>query len=321
MKINYTEWLKEIIINKKEYSKYDAIVPLSGGKDGSFLLWYLNKYTDLNVLAFHIDNWYVSDGALENAKNMCKKLNYDLMIVRPKWDDIKKVYRKLLFANGEICSACEMMISLYPIECAVEKKIPYIFWGLTPTQVKGKKFESSIQKIDYAYYNKIVKYYEKLLDTILKDEDEENVKKIKSHLLFNSNVNQQQEFPSFVFPFNFIGYDAKEIERIITDEGLWTRPKSTGGTSSNCIINQLHIALKKKIKGDEFYENMMEKKLEANEVTEELKAKAIKCDIDDDIIKKVYSDLEIECSEEELIDHIKNYKKDIILKLESNISQ
>ena len=62
MNINNQIFFEELVRKVKEEnrnSKYDIMVPFSGGKDGSFLLWLLSKYTNLKVLAFHIDNWYM----------------------------------------------------------------------------------------------------------------------------------------------------------------------------------------------------------------------------------------------------------------------
>lgn len=322
MDFSNQKWVEEFCAKAKEkrgQSKYDVLVPISGGKDGSFLLWYICKHTDLRVLAFHIDNWYVGDTARKNVENICKDLGCDLEIVRPGWGTIKNLYRKLFMLNGEICAACEMMISLYPIECATLNHIPYIAWGLTPTQIKGKKINAGYLPIDFNYYNKIAKYYEELVCSIYKDVEERQ--HIEDSLLKNPSMAEQTEYPTFIMPYYWLDYDAGEIEDTVSKEIGWKRPKEAGGTSSNCVINQLHIYLKKKIKGEEFYRSMMEKKASVNEVTDDVKNKALDNAVDHELFQKIYKELDINCTEEDLIYTIKNAEKDFIVKMQANISQ
>jgi hypothetical protein len=323
MFVENKEWLEKFCKEskiKRNQSKYDILVPISGGKDGSYLLWYLSTNTDLRILAFHIDNWYVTGTARKNVENICRDLGCDLEIVRPSWKRIKDFYQQLMMINGEICMACEMMISLYPIDCAVSYHIPYIAWGLTPMQIKGKKINSGYLSIDFAYYDKIAKYYDEVFSAVYKD-NEAKYLDMKETLLTNPATIETLQYPTFVMPFYWLGYDATEVEQTVKKEVDWVRSMDAGGTSSNCLINKLHIYLKKQIKGDEFYQRMMDNKEDANEVDARIKEKALNEAEDHELYSKILKELGIECSEEDLINHIKNTKKDIIFKLGSNISQ
>lgn len=318
--VNNLEWLKkleeEVSDNK---SKYDIVVPISGGKDGAFLLWYICKHTNLRVLAYHIDNWFVSESAENNVKKLCAELECDCEFIRPDWGALKDIYRELLRKNGEICIACEMMISLYPIEAAITKEIPYIVWGLTPTQISAKKICSGVKEIDYKYYKKISDYYSKLIDVIF--EDEERAKSIKRKLLDNKIINNEKKYPKFVMPFYYLGYDAGKIETLVRNNTSWTRPNDVGGTSSNCIINQLHIYLKKKIKGEDFYRKMMENKYNSGEVTKQVMEYALNDSENLSTVEDLMKMLDLDESIEELIANIRGANKHLFLKLESNISQ
>lgn len=323
MNINNTDFLEDFknkVAAERGNSKYDILVPVSGGKDGSYLLWYLSKYTNLRILAFHIDNWYVTDSARKNVEKICKDLGCDLTIIRPDWNHAKDAYKNLLMLNGEICMACEMMISLYPFEYAVSYQIPYIAWGLTPNQIKSKKINSGYLTSDYEYYNNIVKFYSEMFDSLYKS-DEAHRDEVKEALLYNHTMDNTKKFPTFVMPFYWLGYDAGEVEETVTKELGWVRPLDAGGTSSNCLINKLHIYIKKEIKGEEFYRKMMEKKSDVNEVIGSVKDKALTETVDHDFNKKILDELGINMTEEQLIENVKNSKKDLIMKLGSNISQ
>ncbi|WP_406544112.1 hypothetical protein [Pseudobutyrivibrio sp.] len=323
MNFDNIEWAKELedkINNEGRKSKYDILIPVSGGKDGTFMLWFFSKYTNLKILAFHIDNWYVAEGAKENVRNVCKEIGCDLVVIRPQWKEIRDIYKNLMLLNGEICMACEMMISLYPTEYAVAYNIPYIVWGLTPKQITGKKINSGLLDSDYKYFNNIVKFYEQMFESVYKDEGR-RCEDAKESLLYNHAITEDTKFPTFVMPFYWLGYDAGEVEKIVTENINWKRPTDVGGTSSNCVINKLHIYLKKEIKGDEFYEKMMADKENANEVIRSVKSKALNEEVDHDYNMQILKELDIDLSEKDLITHIKNSKKDLILKMGSNISQ
>jgi len=320
MDIEKYEWLSDLEKSVKDNkSKYDIIVPISGGKDGAFMLWLIKKHSNLRVLAYHIDNGFVSDMAENNMKKMCDELECDCEIIRPNWLALKEIYRKLLLQNGEICIACEMMISLYPIETAIKLQIPYIVWGLTPNQINSKKICSGYKKIDYNYYRNIVDYYEKIIGACFSDDFKSEM--IKRQLLINNSITKEDYFPTFVMPFYWTGYDAAEVESIVTNNIDWVRPTDAGGTSSNCVINQLHIYLKKQIKGEEFYKKMIDKKYDNGEVTDEVMKYALDNSEDSNTIKESLGKLDIDMDLNTLAEHVKNAKKSIYLKMESNISQ
>ena len=65
----------------------------------------------------------------------------------------------------------------------------------------------------------------------------------------------------------------------------------------------------------------MADKENANEVIGSVKNKALNEEVDHDYNMQILKELDIDLSEKDLITHIKNSKKDLILKMGSNISQ
>ncbi len=47
----------------KGRSKYDCLVPFSGGKDSTYTLWLLKNKYGMNPLAFNVDNGFAEEGA------------------------------------------------------------------------------------------------------------------------------------------------------------------------------------------------------------------------------------------------------------------
>lgn len=61
---------QELLARAKSLNRpYDCLVPLSGGKDSTYVLYLVTKVYKLRTLAVTLDNGYLSDLAKENIKN------------------------------------------------------------------------------------------------------------------------------------------------------------------------------------------------------------------------------------------------------------
>ena len=74
-------------------SNYDCIVGISGGRDSTFLLYYIKKVLNLRPLAVHYDNGFDSDTSVSNILNICQKLNVELETNVADWKTFKKITR------------------------------------------------------------------------------------------------------------------------------------------------------------------------------------------------------------------------------------
>jgi len=65
-------------------SRYDCVVPVSGGKDSSFVLYQAVREYGMRVLAVNYDSGFVSDQAKRNIKNAIRVLGVDCVQTRSK---------------------------------------------------------------------------------------------------------------------------------------------------------------------------------------------------------------------------------------------
>ena len=84
-KYHGSEILKEeidsFLKNKKDRNKnYDCVLALSGGRDSSYLLYYLVKVLNFRVLAYSVDHGFIPEQTKINIKNMTDILNVKLVI-------------------------------------------------------------------------------------------------------------------------------------------------------------------------------------------------------------------------------------------------
>ncbi|MBN1970752.1 MAG: hypothetical protein JW870_15400 [Candidatus Delongbacteria bacterium] len=130
-----------------ENSNYNCLVPLSGGKDSTYILYLCVKKFKLKPLALTFDNGFFSETGRQNTINAVEILGVDHLIVKPSWNEMKNAYRIMIATYGFSCIFCDH--SIFHISRYIQKKfnIPLIILGGSPrTQGKPSKL---LYRIDY----------------------------------------------------------------------------------------------------------------------------------------------------------------------------
>jgi phosphopantetheinyl transferase (holo-ACP synthase) len=143
----------------KKNKKYDCIVPISGGKDSTFALYYAVKKLNLKSLAVNFNSGFRDDTAFTNMKLACEKLNVPLII---KNNDVMIQYALLKIALSisddkyffNPCGNCETLLRMTAINIAKENKIDLILWG-------GSDMEQMPNIFEIDEYSYIVSYIRK----------------------------------------------------------------------------------------------------------------------------------------------------------------
>lgn len=151
------EKLMEIIkepLKLNRSKRYDCVVGFSGGRDSTYLLWYVVKILKLRPLAVFSDDLFIPEIALENIESTCRILNVELR--RIKHDNLKKcithhlnawirrpVPESLMFINVGERIGYETLVELE----AIKEGIHLIFGGRTPIQSE-EKYKTDIIKIN-----------------------------------------------------------------------------------------------------------------------------------------------------------------------------
>lgn len=130
--------------------QHDALVLFSGGKDSTYMIRRLrDEFPGLRLLAYTIDNSFMSPVAKENIDEMIHALNVEHVFVRPQRSFYIKLFRYCIthlnaeggygtvdFSDGEFMLDTARRL-------AAEKKIPLILCGYSRYQVQnGLKLQS-----------------------------------------------------------------------------------------------------------------------------------------------------------------------------------
>jgi tRNA(Ile)-lysidine synthase TilS/MesJ len=118
----------------RKRGEYDALVPLSGGKDSMYILWLAVRVYNLKVLTMTYDNGFTSPLAVENMERAVEKMQVKHIVCKPDDAVLKRIYKNMLLRSGDICGACGIAIKAHMFKVAHEYGIPVILLGTSPLE-------------------------------------------------------------------------------------------------------------------------------------------------------------------------------------------
>ncbi|MFH2142387.1 MAG: hypothetical protein ABIJ97_08200, partial [Bacteroidota bacterium] len=119
---------------KNKNSDYDVLVPLSGGKDSSYILHLAVNVYKLKVLAMTYDNGLFNQIALDNIKRAIEITKVKHVFCKPDSEIQKKIYRLMFLRSGDICGACDIGTKANILKVAKDYFIPIILYGTSPLE-------------------------------------------------------------------------------------------------------------------------------------------------------------------------------------------
>ena len=141
--------VEEIPRSKK--SRFDIAVFYTGGKDSTYLLYYLSKVKGLRVLAMTWEIPYISESAaksIANAKKAFQNVEFITRSVNPS--DLRRFYKKLYDLSGNTC-ACPSLAYLLFYPEMVANRVPYFVAGNEPVQMLGLYYNHLAPKLAYSF--------------------------------------------------------------------------------------------------------------------------------------------------------------------------
>ena len=132
-------------------SRFDVAVFYTGGKDSTYVLYYLSKVLGLRVLALTWEIPFMSDCAKRSMENAKEKLDsVEFITRRVSNNDLRRIYRKLYELSGNTC-ACPSLAYLLFYPELVANRIPYFVAGNEPAQMLGLYFNHMAPALAYRF--------------------------------------------------------------------------------------------------------------------------------------------------------------------------
>lgn len=249
-----TEKLQEAIqgpLKLNTSKKYDCVVGFSGGRDSTYLLWYVVNILKLRALAVFSDDLFIPELAHENIKSTCQILGVELRAI--KHDNLKKclkphlnawikrpVPESLMFINVGERIGYETLVELE----AIKEGVHLIFGGRTLIQAQ-EKYKTELIKINHrgGKLSWMMGYFKQVLFNpalalnlfCLKTQYKEfMVTTWKKKLIKKNYLTIIQPF------FKYIHWKEKDIEDVLFNKLSWQTPNESKYTSRiGCEVDSL----------------------------------------------------------------------------------
>lgn len=239
---NLREPLYEIVeACKARRQRYDAVVAFSGGKDSTFLLYWLKKELDLRLLAVTFDNGFLADTCLANVRNVVAALSLDHTIIKYRQDRLNRIFLEsalspiypdylIRFGSG-VCISCIRMVMTAALRTAIEQQVPMVMLGNSPGQLLRSEDELIYQdnKIPFALRRQLFAKLAERLGSWVYD-----------RVMLTAQEYKVNPFPYTISPLPIFGYDEAEIYDTIARFG-WSKPEDVDPNSTNCRLNAFAI--------------------------------------------------------------------------------
>ena len=228
---NKIDWSKrqedlDLIIEKyKGKYEYDCIVPFSGGKDSTFALWYLVKEKKLRPLVVRFDHNFLRRTIEENTQKTLNILGVDFINFKPNFLTVKKMMTESLLRRGDFCWHCHVGIHALPMNTAIKRNIPLLFYGEPSSEYSSFYTYDEIEEVDVEKFNKATNLginAEDMLEMINERFPEEKLtqKDIEAYIFPTQREINKNKIKG-VYLGNYVPWDVKKQVEIIKSELNW----------------------------------------------------------------------------------------------------
>lgn len=256
-----------------------CVVPVSGGKDSTYVLYYLAKVLGLNVIAVHYDNGFTHPQAAENLRQITERLSIRLVTIhgihqaKLMIGNLRSFLSKPSAAMVPLmCTGCRFGIVSSACKVAREQNVPLFVMGWS--QIEDTPFKSLFLKADGgSEVRGLVK----------------NIVQNPRYLLYGgastqaldyfhnySHVLEWGQVLRALYPgihpisfFDYLEYDPGRIQQIVIDEVGWQSPNSENSWQFDCQIKLIQNCLYRKLVGFTAYDDYLSAKIREGYITRE----------------------------------------------------
>lgn len=114
---------------RSKTGNYDCIVPVSGARDSYFIVHTVKNVFKMRPLLVSYNKHYNTDIGIRNLANLRIKFDCDYYQLSVAPETVKKLTRATMRKIGSMYWHCIAGQTVYPVQMAVQFKIPLIVWG------------------------------------------------------------------------------------------------------------------------------------------------------------------------------------------------
>ena len=121
--------LQQIIDKYKTKGTYDCIVPVTGGSDSYFTVFYVKYVLKLNPLCVHYNSLYMNRIGHRNLSNLRSQFNIDIHTHIPGLEQVREINRATLYSFNSMYWHVHAGATSLPVQIALKYRVPLIIWG------------------------------------------------------------------------------------------------------------------------------------------------------------------------------------------------
>lgn len=237
---------------KGRCDKYDVIVGLSGGKDSTYVAYYLKKEYDLKILGLHYDIGYSSSYAIQNLKSLVEKLDIDLFSIRPRGSFLRRLFAHFLRERGEFCSVCNNLGYLYGASFSWSQRH---LLGFPPLMVGGwsKQYDYqpgiSVTSMQYFFENLTPELLEELrAQPFIEEGVISRYMGVNDPRQAGIGTDEHGTLGDYAMDFiqlpDYIQWDIRKIPRLLSEKLDWKHPQDVHESHFDCTLFPIKEYLK-----------------------------------------------------------------------------
>lgn len=243
------EKLLELIDSVREHDgEYNCIVPMSGGRDSTYVLYMAKAVYGLNPLAVNFDNEFANPQAVKNIENACEVLSVDLRVVRSKRDIATKFVKSNVRAGipmgmrtlaGSFCRQCAYGYKGVVYIEAEKEHVPLILWGASSAESTKDMRELMVESKARSRYWKLINPH--LYLTEIRALQQRMEFAVPGNPLFSRStpvlMNKQIREVSV---FDYVKWDRELIKDTIMNKLGWRKPEGhISSWRSDCVLHEI----------------------------------------------------------------------------------
>lgn len=106
---------------------YHCVIPVSGGKDSTFLAFKAREL-GLNPLCVNVRPSLTTTRGVRNLENLSRQ-GFDIFSFIPNQKIMPVLTKRSFYEDGDPCTSHEFMLYSVPVKVAMQYKIPFVIWG------------------------------------------------------------------------------------------------------------------------------------------------------------------------------------------------
>lgn len=251
--------VKEIQGRSRGKGSYECVVPVSGGKDSTYVLYYLTQVLGFKAIAVNYDNGFTHPQARENLKNVTDSLGVELVTVHGQHQkkvmagNLRSFLKKPTAAMVPLmCTGCRVGIVGSACKVARARGVKLIIMGwsrIEDTPFKAAFLASRGGSVVMGLVRQLLKnprylFYGGALTQVL------------DYLHSYSRIREWGRILQLLHPgirqiafFDYIEYDPELIQKEITENVNWSCPDPENSWQFDCQIKSLQNTLYRSLVG------------------------------------------------------------------------